>query len=81
MSKKLLLMSLCIFQINSGFATDTKTEARAIMDGVYDSFVKVIPYVYSDEKRMEALGTNASQKENLLKNLTDLSEFLKVLVT
>jgi hypothetical protein len=77
MSKKLLLLFLCLFQINSGFAADTKTEAKAIMDGVYESFVKVIPYVYSDEKHMEVLGTDAGKKENLLKNLTDISEFFK----
>lgn len=77
MSKKLLLLSLCLFQIGTGFAADTKTEAKAIMDGVYESFVKVIPYVYSDQKQMEVLGTDAGKKENLLKNLTDISEFFK----
>lgn len=77
MSKKLLLLSLCLLQVNIGFAADTKTEAKAIMDGVYESFVKVIPYVYSDEKHMEVLGTDAGKKENLLKNLTDISEFFK----
>lgn len=77
MSKKFLLLSLCIFQVNIGFAADSKTEAKAIMDGVYDSFVKVIPYVYSDEKQIEVLGTDAAQKERLLKNLTDISEFFK----
>ncbi|MBY0413971.1 MAG: hypothetical protein K2Q18_07390, partial [Bdellovibrionales bacterium] len=47
------------------------------MDGVYESFVKVIPYVYSDEKNMEVLRTDPGQKEKLLKNLTDISEFFK----
>ena len=67
MSKKLLLLSLCIFQINIGFAADTKTEARAIMDGVYNSFIKVIPYVYSDEKRMSLWGLITSKKTGCLR--------------
>lgn len=77
MSKKLLLLSLFIFQANTGFAADTKTEAKQIMDGVYESFVKVVPYVYTDEKKLEGLRTDADQKERLLKNLTDISEFFK----
>ena len=77
MLKKFLLLSLCILQTNNVIATDTKTEARAIMDGVYESFVKVIPYVYSDEKYLESMRSDAGQKERLLKNLTDISEFFK----
>lgn len=77
MSKKLFLSCLFIFQVTTCFSADTKTEAKQIMDGVYESFVKVVPYVYSDEKKLEGLRTNADQKENLLKNLTDISEFFK----
>lgn len=77
MSKKLFLLCLFIFQVNTGFSADTKTEAKQIMDGVYESFVKVVPYVYSDEKKLEGLRTDADQKERLLKNLTDISEFFK----
>jgi hypothetical protein len=54
-----------------------KNEPKAIMDGVYDSFVKVIPYVYSDDKKLELLRTEPGQKEKLLKNLTDISVFFK----
>ena len=56
---------------------DQKTEARAIMDGVYDSFVKVIPYVYSDEKNGGLLLKDSQQKVELLKNLTDISDYFK----
>lgn len=77
MTKKFLLCLLVIFTTSSAYAVQTKTEAKAIMDGVYDSFVKVVPYVYSDEKKIENLRTDADQKERLLKNLTDISEFFK----
>jgi hypothetical protein len=77
MSKKLLLLCFFIFQVNSLFAADSKTEAKQIMDGVYESFIKVVPYVYSDEKKLEGLSTDADQKQRLLKNLTDISEFFK----
>lgn len=77
MSKKLLLLSFVIFQASTVFAANTKTEAKLIMDGVYESFVKVVPYVYTDEKKLEGLRTDADQKERLIKNLTDISEFFK----
>lgn len=77
MSKKILLLSLFLFQVGTVVAADSKTEAKAIMDNVYDSFVKVVPYVYSDEKKLENLRMDGDQKEKLLKNLTDISEFFK----
>lgn len=77
MSKKLLLLCLFLFQMNPLSAADTKTEAKQIMDGVYESFIKVVPYVYADEKKLEGLRMDADQKEKLLRNLTDISEFFK----
>lgn len=77
MSKTLLVFSLLLISLPTAFSADTKTEAKAIMDGVYDSFVKVVPYVYSDEKKMEGLSTDADSKQRLIKNLTDISEFFK----
>lgn len=56
---------------------EARLEARALMDGVYESFLKVIPYVYSDEKGGELLVKNTPQKNDLLKNLSDISEFFK----
>ncbi|MBC7712659.1 MAG: hypothetical protein H7177_04945 [Rhizobacter sp.] len=57
--------------------TQSKSEAKDIMDGVYGAFIKIIPYVYSDEKKLENLKTDANQKNGLLKNLTDISGFFK----
>ena len=74
---KCLILLFSVFQINVVIATDTKTEARAIMDGVYESFIKVIPYVYSDEKYLESMRSDGGQKDKLLKNLTDISDFFK----
>ena len=74
---KVLIFCFCIFQISDVVATDTKTEARAIMNGVYESFIKIIPYVYSAEKYLESLRTDGGQKDKLLKNLTDISIFFQ----
>ena len=56
---------------------DSKTQAKAIMGGVYESFVKVIPYVYSDEDTIAILKKDPAKKADLLKDLTHLSEFFK----
>jgi hypothetical protein len=56
---------------------DQKLEAKAIMTGVYDSFLKIVPYVYSDANEGDVLKKNAAKKEELLKNLGDISEFFK----
>lgn len=78
--KKILALMLLI-STTSSFAAKTneeqKTEARAIMDGVYESFVKVIPYVYSDEQSGGKLLKDSQQKVELVKNLTDISDFFK----
>lgn len=77
MSKKLLLLSIFMLQAHNVMGSDSKTQARAIMDGVYESFVKVVPYVYSDEKKLESLKNDPDQRQKLLTNLTDISEFFK----
>lgn len=56
---------------------DSKVQAKAVMNGVYESFVKVIPYVYSDENSIAILRKDPVKKTELLKNLTDISEFFK----
>ncbi len=63
--------------INTAFAQETKTEAKKIMDNVYNSFTKIIPYIYSDEKKLESLKNDQGSKADLIKNLTDISLFFK----
>lgn len=77
MSKKILLLCLLLFQFQTVIAADSKTEAKAIMDNVYDSFIKVVPYVYADEKKLEYLRMDGDKKEKLIRNLTDISDFFK----
>lgn len=74
-----LLTAGIVFSLigDSANAVEKKNEPKAIMDGVYDSFVKVIPYVYSDVKKLELLRTEPGSKERLLKNLTDISVYFK----
>lgn len=72
-----LLIIACLFSFKAHSDEDTKAQAIAIMDGVYESFVKVIPYVYSDEKAGVVISKNSPQKVELLKNLTNISDFFK----
>lgn len=75
--KKIAILLVSTLISSPLLAQTGKNEAKVIMDGVYDSFIKVIPYVYSDEKKMEGLKTNPDQKQSLVKNLTDISDFFK----
>ena len=77
MQKLLLLLCLTTQLAFAKTSGDQKTEARAIMDGVYNSFVKVIPYVYADEKNGGLFLKDSQQKTELLKNLTDISDYFK----
>lgn len=54
----------------------SQQQAKAVMSSVYDSYVKIIPYVYATTKKMGDFKTK-KEKEELLKNLTDLSLFFK----
>lgn len=76
MKKVLIAVSLILF-VQSGFASEEKTEAKKVMDSVYGPFIKIIPYVYSDEKQLTSLKTNSAEKSELIKNLTDISGFFK----
>ncbi len=53
-----------------------QAQAKAVMGGIYESFVKIIPYVYTTEYRSNAF-EKKKEKAELLKNLTDLSQFFK----
>lgn len=74
---------LALFTANQSFATtdktdeETKTQAKAVMGGVYETFLKIIPYVYTDGDSLIMLKKDAQKKEELLKNLNDLSVFFK----
>lgn len=80
--KKYLILMMLISQITYGNSTvvdneASKQAAKAIMDGVYGSFQKIIPYVYSDQDTLELLKKDPKKKEELLKNLDDLTTFFK----
>lgn len=53
-----------------------KAKAKAVMDNIYDSFVKIIPYIYSEKSSSEIFNDNLAQKE-LINNLTNISESFK----
>lgn len=53
-----------------------EAQAKAVMNNVYDSYVKIIPYAYSSKNDFGRF-KNKKDKEELLKNLTDLSDFFK----
>ncbi len=56
---------------------DSQAQAKAIMGNVYDSFLKVIPYVYSDKTDGDMLKKNPSKKAELIKDLSDISDFFQ----
>lgn len=71
----LLSSSVLSFAIDKG-EDKGEGEARAVMNNVYESYTKIIPYVYSNNFQSNKL-SNKKEKEELLKNLTDLSLFFK----
>lgn len=82
--KKFILFAAVLTSLETTGASTTnvneevsKVQAKAVMTGVYDSFTKVIPYLYSDENSMEVLRKDAAKKAELIKNLEDISLFFK----
>lgn len=61
---------------NSTLIPPDQAQAKAIMSNVYDSFVKIIPYIYSEKSAGEILKKKSVQNE-LIKNLTDISDCFK----
>ncbi|MBC7540736.1 MAG: hypothetical protein H7281_18090 [Bacteriovorax sp.] len=79
----LLCLSLFTFTVLKAVEPDKpldkpedKAQAKAVMNNVYDSFVKIIPYVYGDKNALDSLKSSWSQKE-LINNLTDISNAFK----
>lgn len=50
-------------------------ESRAIMDGVYSSFSKIIPVMYLDNNRGSDFLKNKKSKAELLSNLNDIQDY------
>lgn len=78
--KKFALLLIAVTNLSYASSTivnneDSKLQAKAVMGGVYEAFIKVAPYVYSDENSLESLKKDKAKKEELIKNLTDLSAF------
>lgn len=74
-----ILLPLSLLITALGTASEKPEEsaaARAVMNNVYDSFVKIIPYVYGDKSAIDSLKSSSAQKE-LIKNLTDISTAFK----
>lgn len=78
------LVFLLTFCISSSWASttmvnteDSKLQAKGIMDNVYQSFIEIIPYVYSDENMVEKLKKDPVAKAKLLKDLNEISSFFK----
>ncbi len=69
-----VLLCVGLFSYAS-FAEDTAI-AKAVMNNVYDSFVKIIPYVYADKNASDLLKDSSNQKD-LIKNLTEISNSFK----
>lgn len=57
-------------------ASSSEEQTKAVMGNIYDSYVKIIPYVYSSKNIFDDLKIKKN-KEELLNNLSELSLFLK----
>lgn len=92
LSRKMLSLSLVMgFLSVSALAAETKkgdsnkalekeemsqSQAKAVMTNVYDSYLKILPYIYSSDNKLSDL-KNKKQKQALINNLSDLSVFFK----
>ncbi len=86
---RLMIALLMVFTVSSTFAegqkksTKTKSdeitkeqlEAKAVMNQVYESFVKIIPYIYSDKLIFES--KDKHKLDELLVNMNELSVAFK----
>jgi hypothetical protein len=80
--KFLIIMCIVSFSATTGAVItsreqEQKAQAKLLMDGVYESFLNVIPYIYSDEDSLLRLKSNKKEKDELVKNLSTLSVFFK----
>lgn len=77
LTSKLLTISLLL--ISDAFAIEeAPSEAKIVMDRVHESFIKIIPYVYS-ESLLSGLKEkkNEAEKEEVIHTLNNISNFFK----
>jgi len=73
----MMILAGAVFAKSAEVDDSSKVQAKALMDNVYESFLKVVTYVYSDEDSLELLKKDEKKKEELVKNLDDLALFFK----
>lgn len=72
------ILLLSALQSPAAFSIEpSQAQAKAVMSNVYTSYSKMIPYIYSSNIGFKTKSENKKDKEELLKNLTDLSVFFK----
>ena len=84
---KLVFLTILSLGLNLSlvFAEEVnQAQAKAVMSNIYDSYVKLIPYIYSTNNRLNKFTVknrnnpeDKKEKEELLKNLNDLSTYFK----
>lgn len=72
-------MIIGIFSSAAYSIEPTEAQAKAVMSNVYDSYLKIIPYIYSTDNKYSSLKIkkDKKEKEELIKNLTDLSVYFQ----
>jgi hypothetical protein len=84
--KLLLIICMSSLLMTSSFAKDEKTkkttpisndelQAKAVMNQVYESFMKIVPYIYSENLMFE--GKDKKVEDEIIKNLLDLQTAFK----
>jgi len=74
-----LVLAMAIPSLSFSIAP-SEQQAKAVMSNVYDSYVKIIPYIYSSTYKLNDFKNKKQkekEKEELIKNLTDLSQLFK----
>lgn len=75
--KLMLFLSLLLIS-HLNFAQDVSSEqleAKAVMNQVYESFIKIVPYIYSDKLIFDH--NKKSSEEELTKNLLEIQKAFK----
>jgi hypothetical protein len=78
-TKMLAMVSLVLVLLSNVALSEEaadQLQAKAVMSNIYDSYVKIIPYAYSSKSSFGNFKSK-KEKEELLKNLNDLSVFFK----
>jgi hypothetical protein len=75
---KFIIFLTLLLSVGPSFGEDVapdQLEAKAVMNQVYESFLKIVPYIYSDKLSFDH--NKKSSEEELVKDLTEIAKAFK----